>query len=78
MFLHHDRDRIAVALSVKAAADMGFDRVAFPSEETLRRRWPDITDSTVGNYGRLAEYAKQNTLGVRVFRYGPDLRLKPA
>lgn len=72
-----ERDRLAVAISCHLAISLGLDNIALPSEETLRNRWPKITDDTVRKYKKLGEYAKTGKTNLGFYEFTPDLRLKP-
>jgi len=73
--MYPHRDRLAVAMTCHAAHAWGVDAITFPSEETLRTRWPDVEDSIVANYRRLAEYAKSGKTGLKIYQFAPDLTL---
>jgi len=57
VFRFYDRDHIAVALTMDFAFNQGIGIVAFPSEETLRKKWRDIPDKVVQRYDHLRKFA---------------------
>jgi len=77
-FRYPQRDRIAAAMAINAGLEWGLDRMAFPSEETLRRRWPRITPGKVRRYRELEEFTITNSTGrIMLFEFNPDLSLRP-